>query len=224
MPTGRCAGSTTNTSQKSVVSVFVGAQEVDDLADRPMLGHRDEVALHQAAGGFLGIGERFLDRGAVVGVERAQHGALLVLLDVLDDRDRVVGLELAGDLGDLVRLERVEQLLADLVVHLGEHVAVEDVGERRGERAPVVAVDQLEQVGDVGGMERLDQSARALGVAGLGLRRSPRGRNRAAAGRPRRGGSRPEGWRAPLLRFRRRGCRSRSSRFSWPAKAGPRAS
>ena len=132
-----------------------------------MLGHGDGVAAHQAAGGFLGVGERFLDRGAVVGVERAQHGALLLLLHVLDDRDRVVGLELAGDLGDLVRLERVEQLLAHPVVHLGEHVAVEQVGERGGERAPVVAVDQLEQIGDVGRVERLDQGAHALVVAGL---------------------------------------------------------
>ena len=132
-----------------------------------MLGHGDRVAPHQPAGGFLGIGERFLDRGAVVGIERAQHGALLLLLHVLDDRDRVVGLELAGDLGDLVRLERVDQLLAHPVVHLGEHVAVEQVGERGGERAAVVAVDQLEQIGDVGRVERLDQRARALGVAGL---------------------------------------------------------
>ncbi len=82
--------------------VLAGAQIVDHLADRPMLGHGDGVAPHQPAGRFLGIGERFLDRGAVVGIERAQHGALLLLLHVLDDRDRVVGLELAGDLGDLV--------------------------------------------------------------------------------------------------------------------------
>ena len=66
-----------------------------------------------------------------------------------------------------VRLERVDQLLAHPVVHLGEHVAVEQVGQRRGERAAVVAVDQLEQVGDVGRVERLDQRARAFGVARL---------------------------------------------------------
>ena len=149
--------------------ILARAQEIDHVADRPMFGHGDDVAPHQAAGRFLGIGERFLDRGAVVGVERAQHGALLLLLHILDDRDRVVGLELAGDFGDLVRLERVEQLLAHPVVHLGEHVAVEQIRQRRGERAPFVAVDQLEQIGDVGGMERLDQGAHALGVAGLGL-------------------------------------------------------
>ena len=54
-----------------------------------------------------------------------------------------------------------------MVVDLGDDVAVEQVGDRLGERAPLVGVEQLEQVGDVGGMERLDQGARALGVAGL---------------------------------------------------------
>jgi cyclophilin family peptidyl-prolyl cis-trans isomerase len=52
--------------------------------------------------------------------------------------------------GDLARVERVDQLLADVLVHLGEHVAVEDVRERCREQAPVVAVDELEQIGDVG--------------------------------------------------------------------------
>ena len=32
------------------------AHVIDELADLPMLGHRDQVALHEAAGGFLRIG------------------------------------------------------------------------------------------------------------------------------------------------------------------------
>ena len=54
-----------------------------------------------------------------------------------------------------------------MLVHLGEHVAVEQIGDRRGERPAVVAVDQLEQVGEVGRVERLDQGAGALGIARL---------------------------------------------------------
>ena len=90
--------------------ILAGAEVIDHLADRPMFGHRDQVALHQAPGRLLGERQRFLDRCPVVGIEGAKHGALLVLLHVLDDRDRVVGLELAGDLGDLVRLKSVDQL------------------------------------------------------------------------------------------------------------------
>jgi hypothetical protein len=148
--------------------LIAGAQEIDDVADRPVLGHRDRVAAHQPAGAVLGEGERFLDRGAVVGVERAQHGALLLFLQILDEGDRVVGLQLARDLGDLVRLQFLEQCLADMLVHLGEHVSVEDLGERGGERRTVVG--QFEQIGDVGGVERLDQRARPLVVAGFDQR------------------------------------------------------
>ena len=72
-----------------------------------------------------------------------------------------------GDVGDLVRLERVDQVLADIIVHLGEHVGVEQVGYRLGERRALFVRRQLEQIGDVGRMERLDQRARALGIAGL---------------------------------------------------------
>ena len=36
----------------------------------------------------------------------------------------------------------------------------------RSEDPPLVAVDELEQIGDVGGVERLDQLAHALGIAG----------------------------------------------------------
>ena len=66
-----------------------------------------------------------------------------------------------------MRFQRVDQFLADPVVHFGENVAVEQVGDRGGERAPVVAVDDLEQIGDVGRVERLDQRSRAFGVAGV---------------------------------------------------------
>jgi len=71
--------------------------------------HGDERGVQRRRDGIKhGVEQR-------VGVERAQHGALLLLLHILDDRHRVVGLELAGQLGDLVRLERVDQLVGGLV-------------------------------------------------------------------------------------------------------------
>ena len=94
VPTGWWSGLTTNTSQKSVGRSRGRAQVVDDLADLPMLGHRAQLALHQAAGGLLRIAQRLLDRGAVVGLHRAEHRLLIVAVEVLDQRDRVVGVEL----------------------------------------------------------------------------------------------------------------------------------
>ena len=94
-------------------------------------GTAHQVALHQAAGGFLRIAQRLLDRGAVVGLHLLEDGLLLVLVEVLDQGDRVVGLELAGEVGDLLRLHLVDQVLADVIVELGEHVRA-----RRSRPAP----------------------------------------------------------------------------------------
>jgi hypothetical protein len=132
-----------------------------------MFGHRDHVAAHQAACGFLREGERFLDRGAVVRIERAEDGALIVLLHILDDRDGVVGIQLSGDMGDFVRLELVDQPFAHPVIHLGENFAVEQIGKRRRQHPPVVRIHQLEQIGDVGRVKRLHQLVRTLDVAGF---------------------------------------------------------
>ena len=122
-----------------------------------MLGHRDQVALHQPAGRFLRVSQRFLDRGAVVGLHRPEHRALLVLLEILEDGDRVVGLHLPGEVGDLLGRERVEQRLADVLVHFRQHVGVDDPGERFHQPLALVARGEFDQIGDVGGVERLDQ-------------------------------------------------------------------
>ena len=132
-----------------------------------MLGHRAQVALHQAAGGFFRIAQRLLDRRAVVGLHRPEHGLLLVAIEILDQRDRIVGVELAGDVRDLLRLHFVEQALADVIVHFGEHVGPDDPGQRLDQSFALVARGKLDQVGDVGGVERLDQLARGLIVAGI---------------------------------------------------------
>ena len=142
--------------------ILVAAEIVEDVADPPMFRHRDQVALHQAAGGFLGVGQSLLDRGAIVGIERAQHGAAIVLVHVLDDRDRVVGIQFGGERGDLIGIERAEHGVAHPVVHLGQHVAVEQFGERGRQRLAHVAGHQFKQIGDVGRMERADQRARAF--------------------------------------------------------------
>ena len=140
---------------------------IDDLADLPMLGHRAQVALHQPAGGFLRKAERLLDRGAVVRLHLLEDGLLLVFVEVLDQGDRVVGLHLAREVGDLLRLHLVEQVFADEVVQLGEHVRADDPGKRLDQPFALVAPRKLDQVGDVGRVERLDKLARRFVVAGL---------------------------------------------------------
>ena len=137
--------------------VGVVAQVVDQIADRHMLGHRDEIAAHQPPGGFFRIGQRRFDRRAVFRLHFGEDGLLVFLVEILDHRDGVVGIEQFGDIGDGFGGQILDEQLADVIVELGDDLDAHQVADRAGQRAALVAVDQLEQVGDVGGVERLDQ-------------------------------------------------------------------
>jgi peptidylprolyl isomerase len=141
------------------------AEIVDDLADRPMFRHRDQVALHQAAGGFLGIAQRLFDRGAIVGLHRLKNSPLVVLVEVFDQGNGVVGLKLAGDVRNLLRLHFVEQTFANVIIHFGEHIGADDAGERFHQPLALVARGKLDQIGDIGRVQRLDELARGLVIA-----------------------------------------------------------
>jgi len=52
-----------------------------------------------------------------------------------------------------------------MLVHFRKHVGVDDFGERADQAFALVAGGKLDQVGDVGGVKRLDQFARGLIVA-----------------------------------------------------------
>ena len=66
-----------------------------------------------------------------------------------------------------MRLERVEQGLADIIVHFRKHVGVDDFGQRLDQAFALVAGGEFDQVGDIGGVERLDQLAGGGVVPGL---------------------------------------------------------
>jgi len=144
--------------------VVILAQIVDQVADHHMFGHRDKFALHDAAGGFLLVGEGALDRGAILGIQFRQDRLLLALFEILDDRDRVIGVELFGQVGNLAGIERLDHVLADMLVHLGEHVGADQIAKRFGQRRALVGTDQLEQIGDVGIVERVDQFLRQRAI------------------------------------------------------------
>ena len=142
--------------------VLVVAEIIDYLPDRHMLRHRNQVALHQAAGGFLRIGQRLFDRRPVIGRKLAQDGALVLLLHVLDDRDSIVGLEFARNVRNLARVERIDQFLAHMVVQFGNHIAVEQVRERCCEIRAQFRRRLFEQVSDIGRVQRRNEFADAF--------------------------------------------------------------
>ena len=89
------------------------AHVVDDLADRPRRRHGDEVRLHQAAGGILRVFEAALQRDPLDRRDLREDLGLLLGLEVFEDRDRVVGFELADAFRHRLRRQLVEDLDAD---------------------------------------------------------------------------------------------------------------
>ena len=96
---------------------------------------------------------------------RAQDLALVLQIHVFDDRDGVIGIQFGGEIGDLLVAESFQHLFADPVVHLRQGVAVEHLRQHPGERLTLIGGGQFEQIGNVGGMERLDQRACATSSA-----------------------------------------------------------
>jgi hypothetical protein len=134
-----------------------------------MLGHRDELALHQAAGGFFRIRERLFNGGAVIGCQGAENGALVVLFHVLDDGDGIVGIEFSGDVSHLLGRQIVDQILTDIIVHFRNDVGVNEVRQSPHQSPTIIGGRLFDQVGDVGRVERGDKRARAVIVAARSL-------------------------------------------------------
>jgi hypothetical protein len=140
-----------------LVRQLVGlAQEIDRLAHRPVLGCHHGLALHQAPGGVFRIGHRLFDRHPVGILQRPEDHFLLRRIQVLQDIDHVVGLKVAHRLGHHLARQKPRSPPRGSPRR-------SPTGSRRRSRAttaspaPPSAADLFQQVGDVGGVQRLHQ-------------------------------------------------------------------
>jgi hypothetical protein len=75
----------------------------------------------------FGVSERAFDGRPLFGLHRGEHRRLVVLVEILDQRDRVVGLHLLGEVGDGPRGQRLDEQLANVIVQFGEHLAAHQI-------------------------------------------------------------------------------------------------
>ena len=91
---------------------------------------------------------------------------LLFLVEVLDDIDGLVGIELLQRLGHLLGGHDLEHLVAHRLVELGQAPrASKSVAERGDEDAALLGAEQLDQIGEVGLMQRKRQARAALAAS-----------------------------------------------------------
>ena len=143
------------------------AHEVDRLPDRPERRHGDELVGHPPAGGFLRIVEPALERDALRVGKPGQNLLAVLLVEIGDDLDRVVGIELADGFGDLLVRDRLEDLAADGVVDLRQRDPVEIVAHQADELVALLRVERLEHAAEIGFVEILYELAERLAVMPL---------------------------------------------------------
>ena len=139
---------------EAVGQVFRLAHIVDRLPHRPERRHGDEIGLHDAAGRILRIFEAALERETLEMRKLGEDVGLLFLVEVLDEIDRVVGIELLQRLGHLLGRHGLEHLVAHRLVEFGQRRGIEVLAERSDERAALLGTEQLDQIGKVGLVQR----------------------------------------------------------------------
>ena len=110
---------------EGVGQLFGIARVCNDLPDGPERRHGDEVRLHQAAVGLLGIEKVALESGAVALGQLVEDFLLVVGFEAFEQVGGVVGVEVADGPREDVVGERLGELVADLFVDPGEDLEVE---------------------------------------------------------------------------------------------------
>ena len=143
------------------------AHVVDGLADRPIRPDGDELVLHPPAGGIFRIVQAAPERDALDRRQLFEDLGLILLRQVLQNGDGVVGIELTHALGDGFGRKLFEDLFADGVVDLGQRREVEIGAHQRDQARAQVRIERLENGAGIGLMQFADQLAQQRRVAGL---------------------------------------------------------
>ena len=155
---------------EAVRQILRVAHVVDGLPHRPEGRHGDEIGLHDAAGGVLGIFEASLDGRPLEGGKLGEDVGLVLLVQILDDVNCLVRVELLQRLGDRLVRHLLEHLVAHPFVELGERRGIEVAAERGYERFTLVRPQQLNEVGKVGFVEIDRKFAHGLGIVRIKCR------------------------------------------------------
>ncbi len=134
---------------EAVGKVLVLAHVVDGLADRPERRHGDELGLHAPAGALFRIVERAAQPDALGEGQLRQDLVLVLLVEVLEDVDGVVGIEFLHRLRDLRVGHVVDDVEADRLVDFGQRREVEILAEQIDQRPPLLGQQRFEQVAEL---------------------------------------------------------------------------
>ena len=113
--------------------------------------------LHAPAGRILRIVEAARQRDPLGGRQLVQDFVLLLLRQVFEDGDCIVGIEIAHAFGDGFGRQFVEDFLADRIVDFGERREVEVRAHQLDQPRSQLRVERLDQIADIGLVQVADE-------------------------------------------------------------------
>ena len=102
--------------------------------------------------------QAFRDTGSLLARDRVEDLLALRVVEILQDGDGIVALHVLDGLGGPLRADLPDQLLADLVLDMGKHVAAQHIVGDGDEAASLAGTEPLDQIGNVGLVQGRDQA------------------------------------------------------------------
>ena len=137
--------------------IFAGAHIVNRIADVPVIGGQNHLALHKTASGVVFVLQRLFNCDTIRVIERAKQSFLLWRIQILDQINNVIGIKVFDHLGQ----DRIRRVSHDFVAHaffkLGQNLAVNVVTPKADKTTAVLFPDLLQKVGDIGFVQVFEQ-------------------------------------------------------------------
>jgi hypothetical protein len=132
-----------------------------------MRRHGDELGLHAPAGGVLGVIETAGKRDPLRRRQLVEDLGAIFLRHILEDRDRVVGFDVAHAFRHRLRRQLFENFVAHRIVHLGERGEVEVDAEQFDQARAAGRLQRFQQGAEIGFVQVADQAAQRGNVGGI---------------------------------------------------------
>ena len=139
---------------------------VNGLPHRPELRHRHKLRLHQTASRIFRVIQGAVQRRTVLLGNLGEDFILLGLVHVLNEIQRVIGIELLDGRGDHVIGQRLHKLVAHRLIELGQRFHVEVAAQGCDQLDAVGLFQMLNKIGQVSRMQLARDGAHQLHIVG----------------------------------------------------------
>ena len=135
------------------------AHVVDCLPDRPGRRDRDKFGLHAPACRVFRIEQTARQGDAFPRRKLLQNLALLVFGQVFQNRDRIVGIELAHAFGNRLGRKFLENFFANRIVNFSERGEVEIMPHQLDQTRAQLRIERFDEIAEIGFVQIADQFA-----------------------------------------------------------------